>query len=158
MYYIKDANNNFIPATDEQICETARNIYKTKLAKRKTINNRISAAFFCRGWIGAEERENFGVIFMDRQHRVLAKEVLFQGTIDAASVYGREVVKAALRCNAAAVMFTHNHPSSDVHPSHADKQITEKLKQALELISVHVVDHIIVNPHDHYSFAANGLL
>lgn len=158
MYYIKDVDNNFIPATDEQICETARNIYKTKLAKRKTISYPATAALFCRGWIGAEERENFGVIFMDSQHRVLAEEILFQGTIDAASVYSREVVKAALRCNAAAVMFTHNHPSGELEPSNADKQITDKLKQALELVSVRVIDHLIVNPHDHYSFAANGVL
>jgi len=83
---------------------------------------------------------------------------LFRGTIDGASVYPREVVKQALYHNAAAVIFAHNHPSGITEPSPADKQITEKLKQALALFEIRVLDHFIIGDGDPYSFAEHGLL
>ena len=104
-----------------------------------------------------EEREHFGVMFLDNRHQLIKFEVLFSGTIDGSSVYPREVVKRALELNTNAVIFSHNHPSGDTAPSQADKTITEKLKNALNQIDIRVLDHIIVGDGC-YSFAEAGLL
>ena len=90
------------------------------------------------------KREVFGCLFLDNQHRVIVFEELFQGTIDSASVHPREVVKRVLYLNAAAVIFAHNHPSGMFEPSHADRVITRELKEALSLVDVRVLDHIVV--------------
>ncbi|HAS8160916.1 TPA: DNA repair protein RadC, partial [Vibrio vulnificus] len=103
------------------------------------------------------EREVFAVMFLDNQHRLIAFEELFFGTIDSASVYPREVLKAALKINAAALIFAHNHPSGDATPSQADKQITQRLKEALALVDIRVLDHIVVGDSA-ISFAERGLL
>lgn len=103
-------------------------------------------------------REVFACLFLDNQHRVIAFEELFQGTIDGASVYPREVVKKALTANSAAVIFAHNHPSGVAEPSEADKHITQRLRQALGLIDVRVLDHFIIGEGPAYSFAEHGLI
>jgi DNA repair protein RadC len=108
--------------------------------------------------IGDSEREVFCVIYLDSQHRLIEVEELFYGTIDGAAVYPREVAKSALARNAAAVCFGHNHPSGQTDPSTADKRITERLKSALGLLDIRVLDHIIVSPNDSYSFAENGMM
>jgi len=108
--------------------------------------------------LGDQEREIFMVLFLSSQHHVIASEEMFYGTIDGAAVYPREVVKAALKHNAAAVILGHNHPSGLCEPSAADKRITERLKAALGLIDVRVLDHIICSTSDAYSFAEGGLL
>jgi DNA repair protein RadC len=102
--------------------------------------------------------EVFACLFLDNQHRVIKLDELFRGTIDGASVYPREVVKQALYHNAAAVIFAHNHPSGITEPSPADKQITEKLKQALSLFDIRVLDHFIIGDGEPYSFAEHGYL
>jgi DNA repair protein RadC len=107
--------------------------------------------------LGYQEREVFAVLFLDSQHRLIEYQELFFGTIDAAAVYPREVVKAALDHNAAAVIFSHNHPSGVSQPSQADIAITEKLKKALNLIDVRTLDHIIIG-EDIFSFAESGYL
>mgnify|MGYP000002155766 FL=1 len=104
------------------------------------------------------QHEVFACLFLDNQHHILEFEELFRGTIDSASVYPREVVKKALVHNAAAVILAHNHPSGISEPSQADKLITDKLKQALALIDIRVLDHFIVGDGIPYSFAENGLL
>ena len=105
-----------------------------------------------------ETREIFAVLFLDNQHRVLKFERLFLGTIDSASVYPRIVVEYAIKYNAAAVIFSHNHPSGIAEASLADKHITHKLIKALQLIDVRTLDHIIVAGHQCYSFAEHGEL
>lgn len=105
-----------------------------------------------------ENREIFAVLFLDNQHRVLTFERLFLGTLNAAAVYPRVVVEQALKHHAAAVILTHNHPSGIAEASLADKQITDKLIQALQLIDVRVLDHIIVAGHQCYSFAEHNKL
>ena len=102
--------------------------------------------------------EVFACLFLDNQHHILEFEELFRGTIDGASVYPREVVKKALDHNAAAVIFAHNHPSGISEPSQADKLITNKLKQALDLLDIRVLDHFIIGDGMPYSFAEHGLL
>lgn len=105
-----------------------------------------------------ETREVFAVMFLDNQHQVLQFERLFWGTIDASAVYPRVVVEHAIKYHAAAVILTHNHPSGLAQASLADKQITNRLEQALSLIDVRVLDHIIVAGHQSYSFAEHGEL
>jgi DNA repair protein RadC len=103
-------------------------------------------------------REVFCCLFLDTQHRVISFEELFEGTLNAASVYPREVVQAALQRGAAAVILAHNHPSGICEPSQADIWITERLVQALELVDIKVLDHLIVGEGQALSFAEQGLL
>lgn len=104
------------------------------------------------------KNEVFCVIFLDNRNRVITFEEMFQGTLDGASVYPRVVVQRALEINAAAVIFAHNHPSGVAEPSHADEQITRRLKDALALIDVRVLDHIVVGVTETTSMAEMGLL
>lgn len=108
--------------------------------------------------LALEEREHFHVLFLNNQHKLLLDARLFSGTIDGASVYPREVVKQALRCNAAAVILAHNHPSGICVPSEADKAITDKIRQALATVDIRTLDHIIVGHMETYSFAEQGAL
>jgi len=101
--------------------------------------------------------EVFACLFLDNRNRVITFEKMFFGTIDGASVYPREVVKTALKKNAAAVIFAHNHPSGVAEPSHADEQITQRLKEALALVDVRVLDHFVIGD-EIVSFAERGLL
>ncbi|MBV1876442.1 MAG: DNA repair protein RadC [Pseudomonadales bacterium] len=104
------------------------------------------------------EREVFACMYLDNQHRLIRYEELFFGTIDGATVHPREVVKRALENNAAAVIFAHNHPSGIAEPSQADRRITERLKAALAMIDVRVLDHFIVGDESVLSFAERGIL
>jgi DNA repair protein RadC len=102
------------------------------------------------------ENEVFGVVFLDTKHRTLAFEILFQGGIDGATVYLREVVKRALAHNAAAIIVAHNHPSGCSTPSEADRVLTQRLKEALALVQVRVLDHLIVGQGSPLSMAERG--
>ncbi len=113
---------------------------------------------FLKSQLMDQGREVFACLFLDSQHRVIVFEPLFYGTIDAASVYPREVVKNCLRHNAAAVIFAHNHPSGVAEPSQADKNITRRLCDALALVDVRVLDHFVVGDGEVTSFAERGLL
>ena len=106
----------------------------------------------------AEPNEIFVVVFMNSMHDVLAVEPMFHGTINATSVYPRVVLQRALQLNAAAVIFTHQHPSGTTEPSNADRVLTEQLKTALALIDVRVLDHFVIGQGAPYSFAESGLL
>ena len=108
--------------------------------------------------LASEALEVFAVVFLDSQHRVIAFEPMFHGTIDGASVYPRAVLKRAIEHNCSAVIFAHNHPSGVTEPSHADKAITTRLKSVLELVDVRVLDHFIVGEGTPFSFAEAGLL
>ena len=108
--------------------------------------------------IGHLEHEVFVALFLDAQNRLLISEELFRGTLTQTSVYPREVVKRALRINAAAVIFAHNHPSGVAEPSRADEMLTTSLKQALALIDVRVLDHPVVAGRTTMSFAERGLI
>ncbi|TXT26000.1 MAG: DNA repair protein RadC [Gallionellaceae bacterium] len=108
--------------------------------------------------LAQQEREIFTALWLDTQHRVLAADDLFMGTLSQTSVYPREVVKRCLQLNAAAVIFAHNHPSGAAEPSHADQELTDTLKHALALVDVRVLDHFIVAGAGALSFAERGLL
>ena len=104
------------------------------------------------------EHEKFCVLYLDNRHCLIAFKEMFHGTIDGASVHPREVVKQALQFNAAAVVFAHNHPSGNAEPSLADKRLTERLRDALALVDIRVLDHIIIGGIQAVSFAGRGLL
>jgi DNA repair protein RadC len=105
-----------------------------------------------------QPQEVFAVLFLDNQHRLIAYDELFYGTIDGASVYPREVVKKALSRNSSAVILAHNHPSGVAEPSQADQRITQRLQDALKLVDIRVIDHMIVGDKEVISFAERGLL
>ena len=113
---------------------------------------------FLQHHLGSHSREVFTCLFLDSQNRVLGCEDLFYGTLDGAAVYPREVAVRALHNRAAGVIFAHNHPSGIAEPSAADRRITERLTQALALLDIRVLDHIIVGSGEEFSFAAQGLL
>ncbi|EOW9561714.1 RadC family protein [Enterobacter hormaechei] len=104
------------------------------------------------------EREEFMVLYLNQQNQLISHETLFAGSISSTEVHPRELVKRALYFNAAAVLFAHNHPSGDITPSQADKTITQRLVQALQLVDIRVPDHLIVGGRQIYSFAEHGLL
>lgn len=122
----------------------------------------FTSASTTRDWLrlrlAGEEREVFMVLFLDNQNRLLAHEILFTGTVSHTEVHPREVVKAALKHNAAAVIVAHNHPSGLAEPSQADRRLTERLKQAMELIEVRLPDHLVVGGMEITSFAERGWL
>lgn len=113
---------------------------------------------FCQLQIGNEKNEVFGVLFLDNSHRLIKFEKMFFGTINGASVHTRPVAQRALELNAAACIFTHNHPSGNCSPSDSDIRITNTLSSALEIFDVSVIDHIVVSQLDAVSFANEGLL
>ncbi len=143
-------------------CVVARELVRRWLdeeLKREGVLNSPGAVRDClRIHFAGSERESFVVMFLDSQNRLISTHELFRGTLTQTSVYPREVVKAALRENAAAVIFSHNHPSGVAEPSKADELLTQALKQALSLVDVRVLDHFIVAGASVLSFAERGLL
>lgn len=108
--------------------------------------------------IGARKQEVFLVLFLTNQNKLLAAEEMFQGTIDGASVYPREIMKRALELNAAKIIVSHNHPSGDVLPSEADKALTRRIQTACNALDIALLDHIVVSTYESYSFAENRIL
>lgn len=128
------------------------------LVRGQAITDAAATKRFLKGRMRREGREIFACLLLDNQHRLIRFEELFFGTIDGASVHAREVVKVALRHNAAAVIFAHNHPSGIAEPSQADRRITERLVAALQLLDIRVLDHLIVGDEEVLSFAERGYL
>lgn len=108
--------------------------------------------------LAGQEREVFMALYLDNQHRLITHEALFSGTINSVGVHPREVVKSALKHNAAAVVFAHNHPSGYPEPSPSDRQITTRLQQALALVDVRVLDHFVIGGTEMVSFSERGWL
>lgn len=125
------------------------------LSKKSVLNSSKVCSRYLKLVMANYEHEVFACLLLDTQHQLLHFEKLFEGTLNSACVYPREVIKSVLRVNAAAVIFAHNHPSGDYQPSQADLHITQRLKKALALIDVKVLDHIIVGD-DTYSMADHG--
>jgi len=146
--------------TDDEIVHRACVILEERMqykTESEPFTNPNMAQKFCALNLHALEHEVFAVMFLDNQHRLLAFEKMFRGTIDNASVYPREIVKAALKYNASAVILTHNHPSGNNEPSKSDINLTDSLTKALKLVEVKVLDHIIVGSET-TSMANRGLI
>lgn len=142
----------------QAVLELARRHLAEELQRSDALTDPLAAERYLRARLRDLDHEVFAALFLDAQHRVLAFEILARGTLDGAAVYPREVVKAALRQQAAAVIFAHNHPSGVVEPSAADRALTERLRQALATIEVRVLDHLVIGEGTPASFAARGWL
>jgi len=140
------------------VLELAKRSLGEQLRANSVLGSPAAVRDYLRLAIGALEHEVFLALLLDSQHRVLKPLELFRGTLTQTSVYPREVVKAALAANAAAVIFAHNHPSGVAQPSRADELLTRQLKEALALVEIKVLDHFIVAGNQCLSFAERGLL
>ncbi|MGE8504213.1 MAG: RadC family protein [Pseudomonas sp.] len=140
----------------QAVLEMSRRHLAERLRRDSALESPRAVRDYLKAQLRHEPHEVFGCLFMDAKHRVLAFEVLFRGSIDSASVYPRQVVKRSLANNAAAVILTHNHPSGVSEPSQADRVLTQRLKDALALVEVRVLDHFIVGDGEPLSMAELG--
>jgi DNA repair protein RadC len=138
--------------------ELARRYFEGSLPVGKAIRSPADTQAFLHAKIRHLGHEMFCCLYLDNRHRILRFDQLFRGTIDGTSVYPREVVKEALSINAAAVILAHNHPSGVAEPSQADERITRRLKSALELVDIRLLDHLIIGNAETTSLASRGLL
>ena len=138
--------------------ELARRYFEESLPCGESIRSPADTESFLKARMQHLDHELFCCLYLDNRHRVLRFDELFRGTIDGTSVYPREVVKEALAVNAAAVILAHNHPSGVAEPSQADERITRRLKSALELVDIRLLDHLIIGNAETTSLASRGLL
>jgi DNA repair protein RadC len=151
--------SDFVEAANDAVIRRALRIMESRLKYHDVaLNSPQAVRDYLRLRLADLEWEVFVVLFLDAQNRLIACEELFRGTLTQTSVYPREVVKAVLKHNAAAVIFAHNHPSGVAEPSRADELLTQTLKQALALIECKVLDHFVVAGEKTTSFAERGLL
>lgn len=156
--YVKSELRRYRVANADEIIEAARAVAGQRMQRGESFTDPQASGRFFQDKLAGLEREVFAAAFLDTRHRLIEYVELFQGTIDGAEVHPREVVRAALRLNAAAVLVAHNHPSGEVEPSAADRVVTLRLKQALALVDVRLLDHVIVAGRQSMSMVAKGLL
>ncbi|WP_028866959.1 RadC family protein [Psychromonas arctica] len=156
----KETNTKYptnTPMTEHQILERASEIIATKFVDGEEFISATSTKEYLTFKLAHYEHEVFSIMFLNSQHQLIEYKEMFHGTIDSANVYPREVVKAALLVNASALILAHNHPSGSPTPSESDKRITTRLIDALKLIDVRVLDHVVVG-RTALSFAERGLI
>ena len=146
------------PAEQNQVINLALNILTERHLPGQALTSPKDSVEYLRLRFSEYKNEVFCALFLDNRHRILGFEELFFGTINGASVHPRVVVQRCMEVNAAAVIFAHNHPSGVSEPSHADKAITNRLKDALDILDVRILDHIVVGTEGITSFAETGLL
>ena len=148
-----------LPASAQQTIREALTLLECQLREPGAS---FTSSHAVRDWLRLQlatlEREEFVVLFLDNQHRLIAHETLFSGTINHTQVHPREVMKAGLKHNCAAVIVAHCHPSGEAEPSQADRKITERLRAALELVEIRLLDHLVVGGMDIISFSERGWL
>jgi DNA repair protein RadC len=142
----------------QAVLEMSRRHMESTLKKGDAFTDSQAAQQYLKQRLRHHSQEVFACLFLDNQHQLIKFEELFFGSINSASVYPREIVKKAIEYNAAALIVAHNHPSGNSEPSLSDKKITERIKSALDLIDVRLIDHIIVGDAMTYSFAQHGEL
>lgn len=145
-------------ATIRALPELARRYYASSLKPGETIRSPADTETYLQARLRHLGHELFCCLYLDNRHRILRFDEMFRGTIDGTSVYPREVVKEALAINAAAVILAHNHPSGVAEPSQADERITRRLKSALELVDIRLLDHLIIGDGRATSMASRGLM
>lgn len=138
------------------IAELARRYYSVKMMEECALLSPEMTREFLQSQLTGEKREIFMVIFLDNQHRVLKHSRLFTGTIDQVEVHPREIVREAMKINAAAVILAHNHPSGSAEPSKADRIITEKVVKCCQFMDIRVLDHLVIGRGEYVSFAERG--
>ncbi len=156
--YVRDKSGDFVVAEGEAVVAAAKTHLGRRIHRGVKLTNPKLVRDFLALTLGDRDCEYFCILLLDAHHRFLRFVELFRGTIDGASVHPREVVKLVLEAQAAAVVLVHNHPSQNDKPSAADEQITRRLKSALDLIDVRVLDHLLVAGGDVVSFAEGGLI
>lgn len=149
---------NLSKQEQDRLVELALNVLEDRHLPGKTLTSAKETRNFLKLLLQGERNEVFGCIYLTAQHKIISHANLFTGTIDAATVYPRIVAQKCLEHNAAAVLFYHNHPSGDCTPSQADQQITRKLKGALALLDIRVLDHVIVGGSESSSMAELGMI
>ena len=156
--YVRDDEGQFVPAVGPLILEAAKTHLRMRVRRGTPLTSPGVVRDFLAVTLGDRDCEYFCLLLLDTRHRLLQFVELFRGTIDGASVHPREVVKTVLDAGAAAVVVVHNHPSQIAEPSSADELITKKLRIALDVIEVRLLDHLIVAGADVVSLAERGLL
>ena len=156
-YKVRDHFGTYRTIEIDNLLVAARHAALGRFVEQPTLSTPGDTTRYLEAALGHLEHERFCAIWLDNRHRVIRFDELSRGTIDGASVYPREVVKAALSVNAAACIFAHNHPSGIAEPSQADERITQRLKSALALVDIRVLDHIVIGQTS-VSFAERGLL
>lgn len=144
MLYIQDQDGTYLPAPKEAIFTEAKRISGCQLRRGVFIRSSDVAKAAIQQKIGNYQCEMFACLFLDSSHRLLEFVEMFRGSVNCATIHPREVVKEALRLNAAAVILAHNHPSGESHPSPQDIELTKKLKDILQVIDVRVLDHLVI--------------
>ncbi len=144
--------------TPDQIIRAAKAALAARCARGTVLTSPDAVSDYLVVHYSAKPAEVFTCLFLDNRHRLIAVEDLFFGTIDGASVHPREIARRCLELNAAALILAHNHPSGTTDPSRADQQITQRIKDALALVEVRVLDHLVVGGGEAYSFASHGLI
>jgi DNA repair protein RadC len=142
----------------QAVLEMARRHLQEQLQRETALDNPDTTRRYLLSRLRHHQHEVFACLFLDNRHRIICFEELFHGTIDGASVHPREVVKRALYHNAAAVILAHNHPSGIAEPSRADIQITRRLVEALALVDIRVLDHLVIGDAEGVSLAERGQL
>lgn len=155
---VRDALGEYRQATADEVMTAARSVLARRVRRGTEFTSPQLARDYLRVKLGEREHEVFVVVLLDARHRLIEALEMFRGTIDSTSVYPREVLKEALARNASAVILAHNHPSGAAEPSQADQALTRRLKEALALVDIRVLDHLIVAGQDVTSFAERGLL
>jgi len=151
-------HKNLTLSEQESIIQLAREITREKCKTGQIVSSSVFISQLLIQELADLNNEVFGAVFLSSHREIISIDNLFQGTIDGASVYSRVVVQRVLECNAAAVIFYHNHPSGFSLPSSADRQLTKRLQEALKLIDVPVLDHLVVGGANVVSFAERGML
>jgi DNA repair protein RadC len=155
---VRETDRGCMPASDDDVIAAALRILSRRVANKHVLSNPRSVREYLALRFAGLEHEVFACLCVNSRNRLIACEELFRGTIDGANVHPREVVKLALAHNSAAVILAHNHPSGVAEPSQADELITRRLKEALALVDIRVLDHLIVGGETVESFAERGLL
>jgi DNA repair protein RadC len=156
--FVQDSAGSYQPASNDVIVKEALRVTQKAVRSGPMLGTPRSVKDFLMVRLSHLPYEIFAVVFVDNRNRFVAFEEMFRGTVDSAAVYPREVVKSALHHNAAAVILAHNHPSGEPEPSQADEIITRRLKQALALVDIRVLDHVVIGADFCESFAERGLL
>ena len=156
-FRIRDTNGIYRSVSRDTLIECARQCILDRFKSGFKISSPACAEEYVQTMLSDREHEIFAVLFLDNRHQVIDYQEMFRGTVDGTSVYPREVVKEALARNAAAVLLVHNHPSGIAEPSSADQALTRRLKSALDLVDIRVIDHLIVG-QTVTSMASRGLL
>jgi len=142
----------------QAVMEMSRRVHADGLSQGQTITNAADAANFLMAELGDRPAEVFGALFLDTKHHILAFEELFHGTIDHTSVHPRELIRPVMHHNAARIILAHNHPSGDTTPSQADIELTKSLKNALDMLDVKLLDHLVVGKNAFCSLAERGFI